>query len=164
MKAINKWKIILMITFGLFILTSMAHAQQSFQVMGCSSGTRQVLLESKALTVYSVAGKGEAWSATGDEDFKDMTWDFMATLRVAEGMTIGIGYYKFTDPDQDYFILEANGNAILEGGTWNFLYGTGKWKKISGKLKSRATLLGKPVSVEQEKYWCRIIGTIELPK
>jgi hypothetical protein len=45
-----------------------------------------------------------------------MTWDFMATLAVMDGKTIGIAYYRFTDAYQDYFILEATGDAILREG------------------------------------------------
>jgi hypothetical protein len=61
-----------------------------------------------------------------------------------------------------YFILEASGDAAIEGGTWNFLSGTGKWKGATGKLRGGVVLRGKPLAVETEQYWCRVIGTLEL--
>ena len=163
MNSIEKWKTGIAFVFGLLIFASMVQAQQTFQVMGCSSCKVVMLSECKALTVYSMTGNGPAWSATKNKAFDDMKWEFVATICVQDGKTKGIGYYKFTDPDQDYFILEATGGAIIEGGTWNFLYGTGKWKTATGTLRGRTTFRGRPLSTETEQYWCRIIGTLELP-
>jgi hypothetical protein len=163
MNSIKKWRTGIAVVFGLLIFASMAQAQQTFQVMGCSSCKVVMLSEGKVLTIYSMTGNGPAWSATKSKTFDDMKWEFMATICVQDSETKGIGYYKFTDPDKDYFILEATGGAIIEGGTWNFLYGTGKWKGATGKLRGRTTLHGRPLSMETERYWCRIIGTLELP-
>jgi hypothetical protein len=152
------------VIFGLIILVSVVQAQQPFQVIGCSSGAVVTLSEGQALTVYNIVGKGPAWGTAGSKNFDDLTWDFVATLRVMDGKTIGIAYYKFTDLDQDYFILEATGDAILQGGDWKFLYGVGKWKGLTGMLRGKVVLRGRPLPVEAEQYWCRIIGTLELPQ
>lgn len=152
------------VIFGLMIFASVVQAQQPFQVIGCSSGKVTILSETHPLTVYNMVGKGPAWSTGGNKAFDDLTWDFVATLRVMDGKTIGIAYYRFTDPDQDYFILEATGDAILEGGDWKFVYGTGKWKGLAGKLRGKVVLRGRPLPAEAEQYWCRIIGTLELPQ
>ncbi len=152
------------VIFWLMILASVVQAQQPFQVVGCSSGKVTILSESQSLTVHNIVGKGPAWGTAGNKNFDDLTWDFVATLRVMDGKTIGIAYYRFTDPDQDYFILEATGDAMLEGGNWKFLHGTGKWKGLTAKLKGKVVLRGRPLPVEEEQYWCRIIGTIELPQ
>ena len=164
MISINGVRITVAIILGLIMLTPLAEAQQTFQVMGCSSCKVVMLSEGKVLTIYSMTGNGPAWSDTKSTTFNDMKWEFVATIRVHDGKTIGIGYYKFTDPDKDYFILEATGGAVIEGGPWNFVYGTGKWKGATGTLKGRTTFRGKPVSTETEQYWCRIIGTLELPE
>jgi hypothetical protein len=164
MISIKGVRITVAIILGLIMLTPLAEAQQTFQVMGCSSCKVVMLSEGKVLTIYSMTGNGPAWSATKSTTFNDMKWEFVATIRVHDGKTIGIGYYKFTDPDKDYFILEATGGAVIEGGPWNFVYGTGKWKGATGTLKGRTTFRGKPVSTETEQYWCRIIGTLELPE
>lgn len=163
MVSINGVRIAVAVILGLITLIPLAEAQQTFQVMGCSSCKVVMLSEGKALTVYSMAGNGPAWSATKSKTFDDMKWEFMATICAQDGATKGIGYYKFTDPDKDYFILEATGSAIIAGGTWSFLYGTGKWKSATGTLRGRATFRGRPLSTEIEQYWCRIIGTLELP-
>jgi len=162
MKATSCFGISLLIAFGAISFIPTARAQQTFQVIGCSSGKTVTLSEDKALTIYSIVGRGPAWSIAGNKSFDDMTWDFVATLRVMDSKTIGIGYYKFTDADGDYFILEASGDAVIEGGTWNFLSGTGKWKGATGKLRGRVALRGKPLAIETEQYWCRVIGTLEL--
>lgn len=162
MNSIKKWITGIPVIFGLMIFASVLQAQQPFQVIGCSSGKVTILLETHPLTVYNMVGKGPAWSTAGNKAFDDLTWDFVATLRVMDGKTIGIAFYRFTDPDQDYFILEATGDAILEGGDWKFLHGTGKWKGLAGALRGKVVLRGRPLPVETEQYWCRIIGTLEL--
>jgi len=151
------------IIFGLMALASLVQAQQPFQIIGCSSGKVVTLSENQPLTVHNITGKGAACCTAGDKTFDDMTWDFVATLGVMDGKTIGIAYFKFMDPDQDYFILEANGDAILQGGDWKFLYGVGKWRGVTGKVKGRVVLRGEPLPVETGQYWCRIVGTLELP-
>lgn len=158
----KKWKTIIIVLFTLTMFASMVQAQQPFEVMGRSSCKVLALSESKALTIYSLTGGGPAWTATRSKVFNDMKWEFVATITVLDGKIKGVGYYKFIDPDEDYFILEANGAAITEGGTWRFLYGTGKWIGATGELRGRTTLRGSPLSVETEKYWCRISGTLEL--
>jgi hypothetical protein len=98
----------------------------------------------------------------GSKAFDNMTWNFVAVLRILDGNTVGMGYYKFTDTDGDFFVLEASGDTVMEGGTWKFLHGTGKWKGVTGQTKSKFIMRGKPVPLETEQYWCRIIGTIHL--
>ncbi len=148
--------------FILVIGVSAVGSQQAFQIVGCSSGKVKMISESDLLAIYDITGKGTAWSTVGAKTFDNLTWDFAAILRVAGGQTIGMGYYKFTDPDGDYFIMEATGDTVVEGGTWKFLTGTGKWKGILTKLQGKFVLRGKPLSEETEQYWCRAIGTIEL--
>ena len=157
----KKWIPVIVVLFTLSMCASMVQAQQTFQVMGCSSCKVLALSESKALTIYSLTGGGPAWSATRSKVFNDMRWEFAATITILDGKIKGVGYYKFIDPDEDYFILEANGAAITEGGTWRFLYGTGKWMGATGELRGRTTLRGRPLSAETENYWCRISGTLE---
>ena len=159
---IKKCKPVIIVLFTLTMFASMVQAQQTFQVMGYSSCKVLALSESKAVTIYSLTGGGPAWSATRSKVFDDMKWEFVATITILDGKTKGVGYYKFIDPDEDYFILEANGAAITEGGTWRFLYGTGKWIGATGELRGRTALRGRPLSVETENYWCRVSGTLEL--
>jgi len=152
------------IILGLVIFIPVAEAEETFHIMGCSSGMFTTLSESKALTVHNIVGKGIAWGITGNKAFDNMTWQFVAVLRTMDGNTIGMGYYKFTTPDGDNFVLEGTGDTVLEGGTWKFLHGTGKWKGATGHATGKFIVRGKPVTLESEQYWCRVIGTIQLPK
>ena len=158
--------VVVAIAFCLAIFIPIAEAEETltFHMMGCSSGIFTTLSESKVLTVQNIVGKGIAWGISGDKTFDNMTWDFVAVLRTMDGHTIGMGYYKFTAPDGDYFVLERAGDTVLEGGTWKFLHGTGKWRGATGQAKSRFIMRAKPVSLTSEEYWCRVIGTIQLPK
>jgi hypothetical protein len=162
----KKWRLAVAFAFSLVIFIPVAEAEETltFHMMGCSSGMFTTLSESKALTVYNIVGKGIPWGITGDRTFDNMTWQFAAVLRTMDGNTIGMGYYKFTAPDGDYFILEGTGGTVLEGGTWKFLHGTGKWKGITGQATGKFIMRGKPVTLKSERYWCRVIGTIQLPK
>lgn len=167
MGSIKRWTVALAAVYSLAAFVPVAEGEeilQTFHMMGCSSGTFTSLSESNALTVYNIVGKGIAWGVTGDKTFNDMTWSFIAVLRTVEGRTIGMGYYKFTAPDGDYFILEGTGSTVAEGGTWRFLHGSGKWTGASGQATGKFIMRGKPVPLESEQYWCRVIGTIQLPK
>ena len=167
MISVKRWMVALAAVYSLAAFTPLAQGEEAFQtfhIMGCSSGTFTALAESRALTVYNIVGKGVAWGTAGDKTFNDMTWNFAAVLRTIEGHTIGMGYYKFTAPDGDYFILEGTGSTVVEGGTWKFLQGTGKWKGASGQATGKFIMRGKPVPLESEQYWCRVLGTIQLPR
>ena len=154
----------IIIALGLMFYDAVANGQEGFQVMGCCTGKIVVLSETKSLTVYTMVGEGEAWGTQGAVTFKDMKWVFTATMRTVDDHSIGIGYCKFIDPDGNYFILEATGDAISKGGEWKFLHGTGKWSRLEGELGGRVIFQGRPLEMETEKYWCRIIGTLNLPR
>jgi len=151
------------IVLNLIIFIPFAKAEQPFNLMGCGVAATRTLSECKALTVYNIAGKGAACGSIRDEAFIDLTWEFMILLRAMGGNTVGRGYYKFTFPDGDYFVLEATGN-VLEGSTWDMLHGTGRWVGIRGKANGRFVIRGKPQPIETEQYWFRMVGMLELPR
>jgi hypothetical protein len=137
--------------------------EQPFSIMGSGSGIAKTLSDSKALTVHNIVGQGTAWATIGDKTFNDLTWEFAAVLRTVDGYTVGRGYYKFTTPNGHYFMLEATG-TVLESGTWDILYGTGKWLGITGKGNGKLVIHGKPLPTETEQYRLRLNGRLRLPK
>jgi hypothetical protein len=148
---------------SLTIFIPFAKAEQPFNLMGCGVAATRTLSDCKALTVYNIAGNGTACGTIGDKEFHELTWEFIIVLRAIGGNAVGRGYYKFTFPDSDYFVLEATG-TVLEGSTWDMLHGTGKWAGIRGKGYGRFVIRGKPQPIETEQYWFRIYGMLELPR
>jgi len=140
-----------------------AEKEQSFSIMAVGSGTAKTLSDSKALTVHNIVGQGTASATIGDKTFDDLIWEFVAVVRIIDGYTVGKGYYKFATPNGDYFILEAAG-AVLEGGTWDILHGTGKWLGITGRGNGRLLIQGKPLLPDTEQYHLRLAGRLRLPK
>ncbi len=155
--------LIVITALSLIILTPFAKSEQRFNLMGCGVAATRTLSECKALTVYSIAGKGAACGAIGNESFHELVWEFAILLRTLGSNAAGRGYYKFAFPDGCYFVLEAT-DAVLESGTWHILHGTGKWTGIRGKGRGRFVIRGKPQPIETEQYWFRIDGMFELPK
>jgi len=137
--------------------------EQPFTIMGVGSGIAKTLSDSRALTVQTIVGQGSAWGTIGNETFNDLIWEFATVLRTVDGYTLGRGYYKFTTPNGHYFMLEATG-TVLEGGTWDILYGTGKWDGITGKGNGKFVIHGKPLPLETEQYHFRLNGRLKLPK
>lgn len=137
--------------------------ERSLTIMGVGSGIAKTLSNSKALTVRNIVGQGTASAAIGDKTFNDLMWEFVAVVRIIDGYTVGKGYYKFTTPNGEYFMLEATG-AVLEGSTWDILHGTGKWLGITGKGNGRLFIHGKPFPTEAEQYHLRLEGRLRLPK
>jgi len=137
--------------------------EQPFSIIGVGSGIARTLSDSKALTVHNIVGQGTASATIGDRTFNDLIWEFAAVLRTIDGYTVGRGYYKFTAPNGHYFMLEATG-TFSEGGTWDILYGTGKWLGITGKGSGKLIIHGKPLPTETEQYRLRLYGRLKLPK
>jgi len=140
-----------------------AEEERPFSIMGSGSGIAKTLSDSKALTVHNIVGRGTALATIGDKTFNDLTWEFAAVLRTVDGYTVGRAYYKFTAADGYYFMLETNG-AVLEGGTWDILHGTGKWGGITGRGNGKLIIHGIPLPIETEQYQFRLNGRLRLPK
>ncbi|MGB5423215.1 MAG: hypothetical protein WBN03_13725, partial [Desulfobacterales bacterium] len=119
---------------GLFLLITAAQAEQPYDITTCGSATNTVLFSSEDLTIISFESKGISISNHENKAFDNNTFQCAGVIQIASGKPSCDMFCIFLDPDGDVTL----GESTLDGaeGTWKFIYGTGKWKGISGGGKN----------------------------
>ena len=93
--------------------------------------------------------------------FNNCSFHTTQIIQIMNGKWKRSGYTKFMDPDGDYFFVEYSGekSAVVK-----FLYGTGKWKGITGTGKFERIASGKAIEPGTFQGCSRNTGTFELQK
>ena len=165
----NKMKIVLAfnlraittITFCLVVFISFAQAEQPYDITSCHSGTIKMLYTSKEITVLSGEGWGIIMSNHENKIFDNCTFHVMALIQTMGDKITETGFLKIMDPDGDLVMGE-----ITRVGTESiskFIYGTGKYKGITGGGKSHRIVYGR-IPPNSAAACSSGKGTIELPK
>ena len=152
------------IIFGLILFIPFAQAQQPIDFTDCASGTFTLLSDAKEFTVFAFDMKGISRSNLENKVFDNMTFHHAGVTRIVAGKWTVHGYTKYMDPDGDFVIFEINEVGRPMEGTWEFLYGTGKWKGIKGSGKHSHIAEGRPIVPGTAQSCTRNVGTFELPK
>jgi hypothetical protein len=153
--------------FVLSIFVSVAQAEQPFDITHCNTGPAILLSSSNELTILGVDLKGIIMSNHENKVFDNFISHFVGVVRIMDGQIDACGYHKLTDPNGDFVFTEVTRLGPIGKSTskLKLLYGTGKWKGITGSATIHP--LTKRESIVEEETWrgCyRIIGTFELPK
>ena len=137
MYSIKKWMMAAVgIVFCLILSISVAQAQQSYDITECYSFTTHTTLsEVPDLTIVGFDGKGIVRSNVENKVFDNFTLHCAGIRRITDGKAEAHGYFKYLDPDGDFFFME--GTAVEGEVIMKFLSGTGKWKGIKGEGKVR---------------------------
>jgi hypothetical protein len=153
--------VVVAIFFGLVIHIPVAQAETPYDITPCSSGTITMLSQSKELTLLSVDTKGIARSNHENKVFDNCSFHSTQIIQIMNGKWKRSGHSKFMDPDGDYFFVEVSGekSAVVK-----FLYGTGKWKGITGTGKFERLARGKAIEPGTFQGCVRNTGTFELQK
>jgi len=160
-RRISTLGIIGMLTFILFTVT--AQAEQPIDCLVCSSGTMTTIVESEGLTIISFESKGIVLDNTQSKFFDSDTVHSVGLMKIDKGKLTGSFFNKHMDPSGDFYVLEGS----LVSGTeldWKFIYGTGKFKGITGSGKSLRITKGKPISPGTSQGCTKVTGTYELKK
>jgi len=149
------------IVFGLVIHIPVAQAETPFDLTNCYYGTLTVLYKSKELTILTSELRGIARSNHENKVFDNCSFHSVQILQIMNGKLKRSGHTKFMDPDGDCFFVEVSGGKT---GAVRFLYGTGKWKGITGTGKFARIARGKAMEPGTFQGCVRNTGTFELPK
>jgi hypothetical protein len=150
--------------FVLFTFIPVAQAEQPIDFTDCGTGTFTLVSDSKEFMVTVFEVKGITRSNLENKVFDNVTYHHAGVTRIVAGKMTVYGYTKYLDPDGDFVILEINEVGPPMEGTWKFLYGTGKYKGITGTGKHFHTAGGKPITPGTVQSCSRNVGTFELPK
>jgi len=159
----NAWKMVAIIVLSLAVFIPDAQAQQPYDITECYSFTTHTRLsEVPDPTFVGFDGKGIVRSNLENKVFDNFTLHCAGIRCVVDGKGESYGYFKYLDPDGDFFFMEgkaAAGEVIMK-----FLSGTGKWKGIKGEGRIKVITQGRRVTPDTSQICYRHIGTFELPK
>jgi hypothetical protein len=159
----NVWKMVVIIVLSLVVFIPVGQAQQSYDITECYSFTSHTTLsEVPDLTIVGFDGKGIVRSNVENKVFDNFTLHCAGIRRITDGKAEAHGYFKYLDPDGDFFFMEgkaAEGEVIMK-----FLSGTGKWKGVKGEGRIKVITRGKRITPDTNQVCYRHTGTFELPK
>ncbi len=147
-------------TFILFIVT--AQAEQPMDCLLCSNMTMTTIVESGDFTIMGYESKGIVLDNTESKYFDNSTVHGVGLMKIDKGKLTGSFFNKQLDPSGDFYALE--GSIVGTEIDWKFIYGTGKFKGITGSGKSIRITKGKPVSPGTSQSCTKVTGTYELKK
>ena len=158
-----RWTTLTVMAFGLFLVMSVAQAEQPYDVTVCGSATVTTLTQSEELTIMSFDYKAIALSNIENKFLDNCTLHHVRVHSIAAGKVISShGFSKFMAPDGDCVFVEV---SMVGGETVAKIFaGTGKWKGITGHGKIIPLAQGKPIVPGTFQSCVRNTGTFELPK
>jgi hypothetical protein len=166
----SKWITLIAITFSLVMFNPVAQAEQPLDITDYFYSTATVWPASPELTIFQSDAKGFVRDNLENKIFDNLTSHCLRVGRISAGKLTGTTFSKFTDSDGDFFMTESTSDAVPAAAaesTWKFLYGTGKWKGITGGGKGEFVFMtfGKQqMSPTTFQGYMRMNGTFELKK
>ncbi|MEX1329910.1 MAG: hypothetical protein AB1Z29_24180 [Desulfobacterales bacterium] len=149
------------IAFGLVIHTPVAQAETPYDITNCYYGKLTKLYDDKELTILTTDVRGIARSNHENKVFDNCSFHSVQIIQTINDKVTRSGHTKFLDPDGDYFFVEVSGGKAA---TVKFLYGTGKWKGITGTGKFERLARGKSMEPDTFQGCVRNTGMFELPE
>ena len=154
--------IIILGFIGIFLFIPYAQAQQSIDMMSCGDSEMTPIVAGEELTIMGMTGRGINLDNHGAKIFDNMTFHSVGLLKIDRGNVTAIMYAKYMDPSGDFLVVEITQVGMERD--WKFLYGTGKWKGITGGGKAIPFTKGKPISPGTLQSCSKITGSYELKK
>ena len=147
-------------TFILFIIA--AQAEQRFDCLLCNNSTMTTIVESGELIIMSYESRGIVLDNSEGKFFDNDTVHGAGLMKIDKGKLTGSFINKHLSPSGDFYVIESSHPDT--GFDWKFIYGTGKFKGITGEGKALRFTKGKPISPGTSQYCVKITGTYELGK
>jgi hypothetical protein len=147
-------------TFILFIVT--AQAQQPIDCLLCYDMKITTIVETGDLNIMAYESKGIVLDNTESKFFDNSTVHLVGLMKIDKGKLTNSFLGKYLDPSGDFYVIESS--QVSKEIDWNIIYGTGKFKGITGAGKSLRFTKGKPVSPGTSQGCIKITGTYELKK
>lgn len=154
--------IIILGFIGIFLFIPCAQAQQPMDMMSCGDSESTTIVAGEELTIMGMTGRGINLDNLAAKTFDNMTFHSVGLLKIERGNITAIIYGKYMDPSGDFLVVEITQVGMERD--WKFLYGTGKWKEVTGGGKGFPFTKGKPISPGTSQSCTKITGTYELPK
>ncbi|MFC1886472.1 hypothetical protein ACFLZM_05390 [Thermodesulfobacteriota bacterium] len=138
-----------------------AQAETPYAITNCYYYTSKVLAREKDCIIVTLDIRGIVRSNHENKIFDNCSFHCEQIYRKMGDEIKRYCHTKFMDKDGDYFVTESSGAKVMYG---KFIYGTGKWKGITGSLKFEMIFRGKPMYEGTGQGCVRNTGTFDLPK
>jgi hypothetical protein len=158
----RNWITMIVVFLGLSVSITVAQAEQPMDMMSCGDATVTTIVASQELTIMGVEAKGINLDNLASKAFDNMTYHTVGTYKIESGKFTGLLYSKYMDPSGDFCVVEVSQIGMERD--WKYLYGTGKWKGVTGGGKAFPFTKGKPVAPGTSQGCVKITGTYELKK
>jgi len=147
---------------ALLMTSSFAQAQQPIDMMSCGDSTVTTIVASEELTIMGIESRGINLDNLASKVYDNMTFHGVGVVKIDHGKVTGTLYYKYMEPSGDFAIVEVSQVGMERD--WKYLYGTGKWKGVTGGGKAIPFTKGKPITPGTSQSCTKITGTYELKK
>ena len=147
-------------TFILFIVT--AQAEKPVDCLVCYDMKIITVVETQDLIIMGSEARGIVLDNTESKFFDNSTCHSVGVIKIEKGKVTGMIPGKHMDPSGDFYVVETS--QVGTETSWKFIYGTGKFKGITGEGKALRFTKGKPISPGTSQYCVKITGTYELGK
>jgi hypothetical protein len=147
---------------GLITFIPEVPGQQPMDMISCGDAKSTTIVSGQELTIMGIEARGINIDNLASKAFDNMTYHTVGVFKVEAGKMTGTLYSKYLDPSGDFLVVE-----ISQGGMerdWKYLYGTGKWKGVTGGGKAIPFTKGQPVSPGTIQNCTKITGTYEWKK
>jgi hypothetical protein len=138
-------------------------AEQTYDVNACVSMDWSPLVQSKEFYVVDWDAKGIMRSNSESKVFDNFTVHSKG-VSLTEGKNRTIyGYMKYLDPEGDFVIFRYTLNPGEKEATTLLVFGTGKWKGITGGGKAKRIAGGRPIEEGTIQFCNNHKGTFTVP-
>ena len=161
----RNWIIVIIVILGLTVFMPAAQAQrQDFENINCSVTTISSVHISSDLAITNWDMHGITQSTQGSKLFDNWTRHSVMVYKRIDSKISWNGFTKALAPDGEFIIWEFSGDSESGTTTARTIYGTGKWKGVTGESKSKRLTSGKRIVPNIEPYCEKAVGWIESPK
>jgi len=155
------WVAVTAVILGMITFIPEVPGQQPIDTTSCSSTKITTIVSTPEFTIYSTEARGVQIDNLPSKTFDNLTFHSVGVFKVESGKVTGNSYSKYMDASEDFFLVETQ---VGTERVWKYIYGTGKWKGITGGGTSIPLTKGKPISPGTSQGCNKVTGTYELKK
>lgn len=141
-----------------------AAAQQSYSSIVCRAGTITPLAKGEDMVSFAIDHRGIVLPNDDNSGFANHTQRCVGSVAIIRGVSKGSGLCRNVDPATgDFVLVEWSSNGKPGTGTFRYVYGTGKWKGISGGGEYQPVAATRPVDGGTYQNCIRTKGSHTVP-
>jgi len=156
------WVAATWVILGMLTFIPEVPGQQPMDMISCGDAKSTTIVSGQELTIMGIEARGINIDNLASKAFDNMTYHTVGVFKVEGGKMTGTLHSKYLDPSGDFLVVEISQVGMERD--WKYLYGTGKWKGVTGGGKAVPFTKGQPISPGTIQNCTKITGTYEIKK